>query len=259
MADINFNDDSDKKKPGKRDPVMMLLIAIAVITIITVAIIGMGMATQLSELESELARIEDFMRSSEAQLQEYHDTQDRIAELQRTRRPLHIAYKFCKRLNTATSSLIEDTIFDPIIGKRGNMTFAGLQIAGLRINMEVGAHDLDTMRRYQTLLEGKTVVVDSYGADKIPGAPRAEGDEEILRYSDRFTYEYAIDDEEEDEDEVPFDVLFGLEGRESARQFHQLGDVSEDEYVGTPYVVLFRARLNKVVPNEVFNVLGSGW
>ena len=256
MADINFNDDQDRKKPNKRDPVMLLLIVIGLITVITVAIIGLGKASELSELENELARMERFLQSPDtlAQVQEYNDTQDKIAELQRTRVPLRVAYKFCRRMHTATSSLLNEAMWEPMREMGGYVAFAGLLVSGLNVTMEVAVDDLDTQRRYQLALEDKTVLVDSYGGDKIPGAPRGEGDQEVSRFRNQFTYEYTI----RDDVELPFDALVGEEDREIHREFRQI-DQLDDEHYGHLYAVLYRARLNKAVPDAVFNVFGGEW
>ena len=225
MADINFNEDSGKKKPPQRDSITMVLLFVAVVAGIVVSVIGVGKATELRELEAELQRMEDFMHSPETQrqVQEYSQIQESITELERTRIPLQVAYKYYGILSTATSSLIGETIWAPMMAEDESILFAGLRVEGLTVHVLATVENLEIQRQYQLALAEKTVTVDRYNIDKRPGAAREEGDQEISRFRDRFTFEYFLE------------TTDGI----------------------NPYETLLGVRINKNVPDAVFDVIGG--
>jgi len=206
MADFDFNDNTDKRKPSQRDSVMLLLLCLVVLVIIVVSIMGFNRTAQLRELTNELSRMEQFMHSPETQnlIDEYYSVQDTIATLSRTRRPLQFAHTHYKMRSSATSSLVDGAIWEPMRNEEKNIAFRRLQILGVNVRVDTAVDNLDTARLYQLALGEKTVIIDEHGVDKWPGAPSAEGDQEISRFSRRFTHDYMLNRDSEDR---PYDVL----------------------------------------------------
>jgi len=200
MADFDFNDGTGKRKPSQRDPVMLVLLCVVVIVGIVVAIMGTSKAAELSGLTSELDRMEQFMQSPETlrQIDEYNSIRSSIAALSRTRRPLQFAHNHFRKASTVTRSLVDGAIWEPMRDEEKDIEFERLTINRTSVSVDAIVDNLETAKLYQLALEEKNVIVNEHGIDKWPGAASEEGDQEISRFSDRFTLHYSLNRISED-------------------------------------------------------------